>query len=52
MNGRVMERSGMYRVCLDNCCNSRLFDGGTSLKVKAQAEQKHNGGKSYRSYRL
>jgi predicted nucleic acid-binding protein len=28
----------MYRVCLDNCCNSRLFDGDTSPKVKAQAD--------------
>jgi len=28
----------MYRVCLDNCCNSRLFDDDTSLKVKAQAD--------------
>ena len=24
-------------ICFDNCCNSRLFDGDTSPKVKAQA---------------
>jgi len=26
----------MYRVCLDNCCNSRIFDDDTQPKVKAQ----------------
>jgi len=26
-------------VYLDNCCNSRLFDGDTSPKVKAQADK-------------
>jgi predicted nucleic acid-binding protein len=25
-------------IYLDNCCNSRLFDGDTSPKVKAQAD--------------
>ncbi|GBU21437.1 hypothetical protein R80B4_01328 [Fibrobacteres bacterium R8-0-B4] len=28
----------MKRVCLDNCCNSRLFDDDTQPKVKAQAD--------------
>jgi len=26
----------MYRICLDNCCNSRIFDDDTQPKVKAQ----------------
>jgi predicted nucleic acid-binding protein len=26
-------------VYIDNCCNSRLFDGDTSPKVKAQADK-------------
>jgi len=26
-------------VYLDNCCNSRLFDGDVSPKVKAQADK-------------
>jgi len=26
----------MKRVCLDNCCNSRIFDDDTQPKVKAQ----------------
>ncbi len=28
----------MKRVCLDNCCNSRLFDDDTQQKVKTQAD--------------
>jgi len=34
--GEVGEGSGMKRVCLDNCCNSRIFDDDTQPKVKAQ----------------
>jgi len=28
----------MFRVCLDNCCNSRLFDDETEPNTKAEAD--------------
>jgi predicted nucleic acid-binding protein len=28
----------MYRVCLDNCCNSRLFDDKTKPNIKPEAD--------------
>jgi len=28
----------MFRVCFDNCCNSRLFDDETQPETKAEAD--------------
>ncbi|MDR2593042.1 MAG: hypothetical protein LBC59_09635 [Chitinispirillales bacterium] len=28
----------MFRICFDNCCNSRLFDDETKPNIKAEAD--------------
>jgi len=28
----------MFRICFDNCCNSRLFDDDTQPRTKAEAD--------------
>jgi predicted nucleic acid-binding protein len=28
----------MFRICFDNCCNSRLFDNDTQPETKAEAD--------------